>query len=49
MILVTHNFASGTDETEGFDLPDLPEEIRQLEDGDVLDIISENEFFLVRK
>ena len=49
MILVTHNFASGTDETEGFDLPDLPEEIRQLEDGDVLDIISKNEFFIVRK
>ena len=36
LILVTHNYASSKNNSEGFTIPDLPESIHQLEDGDAI-------------
>jgi ribonuclease BN (tRNA processing enzyme) len=41
MILVTHNYASSKNNSEGFPIPDLPENVHQLEDGDAI-IFDEN-------
>jgi len=38
LILVTHNYASSRDSLEGFRIPDLPERVYQLEDGDAIEI-----------
>ena len=40
-MLVTHNFASGAGIEEGFPMPELPDFVHQLEDGDSL-IISKD-------
>lgn len=49
MILVTHTFADGQGENEGFAKPELDDNIVQLEDGDELDISSNGEFSIVKK
>jgi len=36
LVLVTHNFASGAGIEEGFPMPELPDFVHQLEDGDAL-------------
>ncbi|MBC64116.1 MAG: hypothetical protein CMB15_00545 [Euryarchaeota archaeon] len=38
LVLVTHNYASSKNISEGFRTPDLPKEIYQLEDGDAIEI-----------
>ena len=48
-VLVTHNFSSGEGEIDGFETPQLPEEITQLEDGDYLDISIDGGFSLIKK
>ena len=41
LILVTHNYASSENHLDGFPIPNLPERIHQLEDGDAI-LIDEN-------
>ena len=41
LVLVTHNYASSKNNEEGFSIPELPEKIHQLEDGDAI-LFSEN-------
>ena len=38
LVLVTHNFASSKNISEGFRVPELPKEVYQLEDGDEIEI-----------
>jgi hypothetical protein len=38
LILVTHNYASSRKISEGFQAPNLPKEVYQLEDGDAVEI-----------
>jgi ribonuclease Z len=47
-VLVTHNFAKAPNQEHGFDVPELPEHIHQLDDGDILNIL-EDKSFLVQK
>jgi len=44
LILVTHNFSNSSESNEGFSIPDLPERVHQLEDGDVLEISPQKNF-----
>jgi len=46
--LVTHNFASATGVEVGFRMPDMPDSIIQLEDGDYLNIADDGELSLQR-
>ena len=46
-VLVTHNFSSGEGEIDGFEIPQLPESIIQLEDGDYLEISTDGTFCLI--
>lgn len=46
-VLVTHNFSRGEGEMDGFEIPQLPESIIQLEDGDYLDISTDGSFYLI--
>lgn len=48
-ILVTHNYSSGKGFEEGFEIPNLPDTICQLEDGDSLIIDEEGSFDIIRK
>ena len=48
-LLVTHNYASGEGLDEGFDIPQLPDHICQLEDGDSLIISEDKSFEIIRK
>ena len=48
LVLVTHNFASATGVEAGFRMPDLPDSIIQLEDGDYLDIGDDGQLSLQR-
>ena len=48
LVLVTHNFASATGVEAGFRMPELPDSIIQLEDGDYLEIGNDGELSLQR-
>ena len=48
LVLVTHNFASATGVEVGFRMPDMPDSIIQLEDGDYLNIGDDGELSLQR-
>jgi len=43
-VLVTHNFSNSVNSNGGFPLPNLPNEVYQLEDGDVLEISHDKDF-----
>ena len=47
MVLVTHNFARSPDSNHGFELPELPSGIQQLNDGDRLEIDDDGELSLI--
>ena len=49
LILVTHNYASSRDSLEGFRIPDLPERVYQLEDGDAIEIDDFGEIKIIMK
>jgi ribonuclease BN (tRNA processing enzyme) len=36
LVLVTHNYASSKNSSEGFSMPNLPKKVHQLEDGDAI-------------
>ena len=46
-ILVTHNYSSGKGNESGFPIPDLPNSIHQLEDGDTLEIDRNGNFIMI--
>ena len=48
-ILVTHNYSSGRGFEGGFEIPDLPDTICQLEDGDSLIVDEDGSFEVIRK
>ena len=48
-ILVTHNYASSRDSLEGFRIPELPEGVYQLEDGDAIEIDDFGEIKIIMK
>jgi ribonuclease BN (tRNA processing enzyme) len=47
LILVTHNFASSKNISEGFRVPELPKEVYQLEDGDAIEINENGEIKII--
>ena len=47
LILVTHNFASSKNISEGFKIPELPKEVFQLEDGDAIEINQNGEIEII--
>ena len=47
MVLVTHNFASSKNISEGFRVPELPKEVYQLEDGDAIEINENGEIKII--
>jgi ribonuclease BN (tRNA processing enzyme) len=49
IVLVTHNFSKSPGFKEGFDIPELPEGVVQLNDGDRLEISDVGEIKLIRK
>ena len=48
-ILVTHNYSSGKGNESGFPIPNLPNSIHQLEDGDTLEIDRNGNFTMIGK
>ena len=48
LVLVTHNYASAVGSETGFKIPELPDSIVQLEDGDHLEIDNQGELSLQR-
>ena len=49
LVLVTHNYASSKNNSEGFPIPDLSEKIHQLEDGDAIIISGKKQIKLLKK
>ena len=47
LVLVTHNFASSKNISEGFRVPELPKEVYQLEDGDAIEINENGEIKII--
>jgi len=47
LVLVTHNFASSKNISEGFRVPELPKEVYQLEDGDAIEINQNGEIKII--
>lgn len=47
LVLVTHNFASSKNISEGFRVPELPKEVYQLEDGDAIEINENGEIEII--
>ena len=47
LVLVTHNFASSKNISEGFEKPLLPKEVYQLEDGDAIEINENGEIKII--
>ena len=47
LILVTNNFASSKNISEGFRVPELPKEVYQLEDGDAIEINENGEIKII--
>ena len=48
LVLVTHNFASSKNISEGFRVPELPKEVYQLEDGDAIEINENGEIKIIK-
>ena len=48
LILVTHNYASSKNFSEGFQPPILPKEVCQLEDGDAIEINQNGEIKIIK-
>ena len=48
LILVTHNYASSKNFSEGFQPPILPKEVCQLEDGDAIEINQNGEIEIIK-
>ena len=48
LVLVTHNFASSKNISEGFRVPELPKEVYQLEDGDAIEINENGENKIIK-
>ncbi len=48
MVLVTHNFSRSLDSDSGFEVPELPDEIHQLNDGDRLEIKDDGDLRLIK-
>ena len=48
LILVTHNYASSKNFSEGFQAPILPKEVCQLEDGDAIEINQNGEIEIIK-
>ena len=48
LILVTHNYASSRKISEGFQAPNLPKEVYQLEDGDAVEINQNGEIKIIK-
>ena len=48
MVLVTHNYASAAGLESGFEMPEMPDSIVQLEDGDCLEIDDEGKLSVQR-
>ena len=48
LILVTHNYASSKNFSEGFQPPILPKEVCQLEDGDAIEIDQNGEIEIIK-
>ena len=48
LILVTHNYASSKNFSEGFQPPILPKEVCQLEDGDAIEIDQNGEIKIIK-
>ncbi len=48
MVLVTHNFSRSLDSDSGFEVPELPVGIHQLNDGDRLEILDDGELELIK-
>jgi hypothetical protein len=48
MVLVTHNFSRSLDSDSGFEVPELPDEIHQLNDGDSLEIKDDGDLRLIK-
>ena len=46
-LLVTHNYASSKGAESGFTMPELPESVHQLEDGDWLEVNEDGSFLLI--
>ena len=49
LVLVTHNYSSARGEEMGFPMPELPESVIQIEDGDSLLIDDDGSIFMKRK
>ena len=49
LILVTHNFARSKDSVEGFEIPELPDGVVQVDEGDCLEISDSGHFSLIKK
>ena len=47
-VLVTHNFSHSSGNSGGFEMPNLPDDIHQLEDGDILKIFDKKKFKINR-
>ena len=47
LVLVTHNYASSKNISEGFRVPELPKEVYQLEDGDAIEINENGEIKII--
>ena len=45
-VLVTHNYASSKGTESGFKMPELPESVHQLEDGDWLEVNEDGSFIV---
>jgi len=47
LVLITHNYASSKNISEGFQTPELPKEVYQLEDGDAIEINQLGEIIII--